>query len=1102
MRQNFSKRKIALDLPNLVSIQLNSYNWLMGDGLNEILGELGTIEDNSGRGWIVSLTDPTIEKANITIEEAKRTGRTYDAPWYVKATIDDPITKKKKVSNIYMGDIPLMTPRGTFVISGVERTIVNQLIRSEGVLFTGEQSPVTGQFLAGAKILPKSGVWLEFETSRSGVLSVRIDRKRKITATTLLRVFGLEDDDEIREAFAGVESNPEINYIDETLSKDPASSYDEACIEIYRKMRPGEPLIIENARALVGAMFFNKRRFSLGNVGRFKLNKSLGLNIPNDPDHRLITLEDLLKILSRIITLNNGVGFPDDVDFLGNRRVKSVGELLQWQMRVGFLRMEKNIKERMSLTPRDELPEPSVLVSPRAIAAAVHSFFATGQLSQLHDQQNPLTALDHLRRLSVLGPGGLTKERASFSVRDVHYSSFGRVCPVRTPEGPNIGLINYLAMYAKVNDYGFLETPYIRLEKTSDGRVRLTDEIVYLAAYDEESAFITDQSVVIDEKGFITDKQVPLRRAGNFFLSDVALAQYIEVVPRQVVGIAAGLIPFLQNNDIARALMGTQQMSQAVPLIKPERPIVGTGIEKAIAENTNALILAEDDGVVEYADAVKVTVKYTNGSKSSKVEYKAAKFEQTNSDTCFNQYVTVTTGQKVKKGDVLVEGPAVDRGELATGTNMKVAYMIYEGLEFEDGIVISDRLVKEDVLTSIHVSDYMSTVQETKLGPEEITRDIPNVSEESLRNLDEDGIVAVGSKVKSGDILVGKVAPKGEIDLTSEERLLRAIFGEKAKDVRDTSLYMPHGEHGVVIGVKRVTKKDNESLPAGTIERITIYVAQQKKIDVGDKLAGRHGNKGVISAIVPAIDMPVLPDGSTVDIVFSSEAVLKRMNVGQILEASLGMAGKKLNKIYEVPSLQEIPESLIDVELKEAGLPITGKMKLIDGRTGEYFHDEIVVGDTYILKLIHMSEEKMHARSTGPYSLITQQPLGGKAQFGGQRFGEMEVWALEAYGAAHILKEMLTIKSDDMLGRTQAYSAMVQGKVIPDSSVPETFKLLVRKLNGLGLGMEAYSAEEDSDAATPDTAEVVEEVAQPDVKAVYEEGKLTEVKEGEEDVQN
>jgi len=1074
MRESFSKRKIAIPLPNLIEVQLNSFNWLITTGLKEILDELGTIEDISGRGWILTLHSPLLDKPNLTVEEAKRTGRTYDAPWYLKVTLEDPILKQKKDTTIYMGDMPLMTDKGTFVISGVERIVVNQLIRAEGVLFSRETSPVTGQFMSGAKILPRSGIWLEFETSRTGVLSVRIDRKRKITATTILRLFGLETDDDIRAAFAAIETNPEVNYIESTLAKDPASSFEEACIEVYRKMRPGEPLVLENAKALVSALFFNKRRYSLGAVGRFKLNQVLGLNFPNTPEHRLIQLEDLIKIVSRVIELNNGIGEPMDTDFLGNRRVKSIGELLQWQMRIGFLRMEKNVKERMALSPRDHLPEPGVLISPRAVAAAVHSFFATGQLSQLHDQQNPMTSLEHLRRLSVLGPGGLTKERASFSVRDVHYSSFGRVCPVRTPEGPNVGLINYMALYAKINEYGFLETPYVKIEKTSDGKMRLTDEVVYLAAYDEEELYITDQSINFDEKGIITDLQVPLRKGGNFFLGDVLMAQYIEVVPRQVLGITAGMIPFVQNNDISRALMGTQQMSQSVPLVKPQKPIVATGIEGDVAASTSALIKAENDGVVTYADGSKVVVDYGGGKKNN-VEYHAVKFEQTNSDTCFNQYTKVITGQKVKKDDVLIEGPAVHEGEMAIGTNMTVAYMIYEGLEFEDGIVISDKLVKDDILTSVHVADYTTSVQETKLGPEEITRDIPNVSEEILKNLDEQGIVAVGSKVKSGDILVGKVAPKGEVDLTAEERLLRAIFGEKAKDVRDTSLRMPHGEHGVVIGVKRVTKKDNESLPAGTIEEITVYVSQQKKIEVGDKLAGRHGNKGVISAVVPAIDMPVLPDGSHVDIVFSSAAVLNRMNVGQLLECMLGMAGKKLGKYYEVPSLQEIPEELITNEMTKAGLPVSGKMKLRDGRTGEYFHNEIVVGEAYILKLIHMSEEKMHARSTGPYSLITQQPLGGKAQFGGQRFGEMEVWALEAYGAAHILKEMLTIKSDDMMGRQQGYSAIIKNTVIPDSTVPETFKLLIRKLNGLGLGLETISGAEPEEQIVEETDSIISE---------------------------
>jgi DNA-directed RNA polymerase subunit beta len=1104
MRHNFSNRKLGLPLPNLSSIQLDSFEWLKKEGINEVLYELGTIEDYSGRGWILTLKDPVLEKENISVEEALHAGRTYDAPWYLTALIEDPIAKKQKKQVIYMGDIPLMTSQGTFIINGVERVVINQLIRSEGVLFTGMTSPITGQFLAGAKVLPKNGVWLEIETARSGVVSVKIDRKRKITFTTLLRVFGLETDEEIREAMVGVETNPEMNYTDATLAKDPASSYDEAAIEIYRKMRPGEPLVLENARALVESMFFNKRRYSLGEVGRFKMNQVLGLNVTNDPEHRLLQLEDLVQIFSRIIELNNGIGEISDIDHLSNRRVKSIGELLQNQIRIGFLRMEKNIKEKMSLQPRDELPEPSVLISPRAVAANIHSFFASGTLSQMQDQQNPLTSLDHLRRLSVMGPGGLTKERASMAVRDVHYSSFGRICPVRTPEGPNIGLINYLSMYARVNQYGFLETPYLKLEKDKNGKIKVTDKVEYLAAYQEEQHYITDASVTVDEKGFITDTQAPLRKGGTFILGDISLADYMEVVPMQIVGISAGLIPFLANDDVGRALMGTQQMSQAVPLVKPEAPLVGTGIESAIAENAYAVIKAESDGEVVYADGAKVVIQYKD--RKGKTEYRAAKFLKSNLDTSYNQYVRVTGGQKVKKGTVLIEGPGIVNGELSIGTNVTVAYMIWEGYEFEDGIVISDRLVKEDVLTSIHISDYTVSVLETKLGPEEITRDIPNVAEDALRNLDEDGIVAIGSKVRSGDILVGKVAPKGEADLSAEERLLRAIFGEKAKDVRDNSLVMPHGEHGVVIGVKRVNRKQNEDLPAGVLEELTIYVAQQKKIEVGDKLAGRHGNKGVISAIVPSVDMPHLPDGSSVDIIFSSEAVLKRMNVGQILEAPLGMAGRRLGKSYAIPALEPVEENDVAAELAKAELPASGKMKLIDGRTGEYFDNEIVVGETYILKLIHMSEEKMHARSTGPYSLITQQPLGGKAQFGGQRFGEMEVWALEAYGAAHILREMLTIKSDDLLGRTQSYSAMIQGKEIPESTIPETFKLLVRQLNGLGLGLETIGGEEE--VAEPEENTEGEQAALSPAEEVREEliaeeeevaEKLSEVESSEEE---
>jgi len=1068
MRYTSTSKKNKLNLPNLSRVQLDSYEWFLSEGISEILDELGTIDDYSGKGWVLSLTDSKVDKPNISEAEALHSGRTFDAPWYLKATVKDPVTKKEKFQQIYMGDIPLITNKGTFIINGVSRVVVNQLVRSEGVLFNGSPSPTTGKMLGGAKILPKNGVWLEIETSRSGALSVKIDRRRKIALTTLLRVFGLETDEEILKRFEHVDTDPELSYIAATLAKDPSSSRQEAALEIYRKVRPGEPLILENAEALVEATFFNKRRYSLGKVGRFKLNIALDLNIPNEPKYRLLQLEDIIRIVEEIIKLNNGQRDVSDVDHLMNRRVKRVGELLQNEIRVGFLQMEKNIKERMSLQPREEIPSPSILISPRAVASKIHSFFASGQLSQFLDQQNPLTSLDHLRRMSVLGKGGLTKERASMAVRDVHYTHFGRVCPVRTPEGQSIGLITYLAMYAYVNEYGFLETPYVKLQKEDDGRIKITDQVEYLAAYEEIKHNITDRSVTVDANGYITQTQVPLRRGATFSLGNVAEAEYIELIPMQVVGISAGLIPFLSHDDVNRALVATQQMSQAVPLVKPEPPIVGSGIEEVIADNTGYTLRADADGVVTYADAEKIVIAHDGG----KATYAVQKFVQSNQDTCINQRVTVKEGDPVKKGDLLAEGPSVANGELSLGTNLLTAYMIWQGFEYEDGLVISDRLVREDVLTSIHITDHKVQVLETKLGPEEVSRDIPNVPDEVLRHLDADGVVAVGSKVKAGDILVGKVAPKGDVELSAEERLLRAIFGEKAKEVKDNSLVMPHGEHGVVIGIKEVDRNDNNNLGAGVLKEITIYVAQRRKIEVGDKLAGRHGNKGVISKIVPAADMPHLEDGTPVDLILSSDAVLRRMNVGQILEAPLGYAGKKLGRNYTIYNFEGDPYSYVESQLAEAGLPTTGKMKLIDGRTGEYFKDEVVVGSTYVLKLYHIAEEKMHARSTGPYSLITQQPLGGKAQFGGQRFGEMEVWALEAYGARHVLQEILTIKSDDLVGRTQAYKSILQGETIKQPSVPESFKLLVREINGLCLGinplgvtLEQDDASEEAEAA-------------------------------------
>ncbi len=1086
MRQLFSKRKNTFPLPNLSSVQLDSYEWLKKDGLAEVVADISPIVDYTGRGWELYFSKPRIDKPNNTQELALDKGVTHDSPWYLTATLKDTITKKEKSQEVYMGDIPIMTENGTFIINGIERVVVNQLTRSWGVFFVEDLDSSTGKSLATAKILPERGAWIEVETSKNGVISVKIDRRRKLAVTTLLRVFGLHDDDTIRNTFTDVDTNPDKSYMDITLSKDPARSLNEAYIEIYRKMRPGEPLVLENAKALVESLFFNPRRYSLGRVGRFKLNQKLNLNFSNDPHHRLLQLEDLVSIVKKVIELNNGVGVFDDIDHLGNRRIRGVGELLQGQVRIGFLQMERNIKERMSLQPRGTLPDPSVLISTRPAAARIHSFFASGQLSQFQDQQNPLNSLDHLRRLSVMGPGGLSKERASLAVRDVHYSHYGRICPIRTPEGPNIGLINYVATYATVNEFGFLEAPYYKLEKTDDGRVKVSGEVVKLPAYEEHEKYITDASIDVDDKGFITSTQVPLRYKGEFLLGDVKLAEYMDVVPQQVVGISAGLIPFLANDDTTRTLVATQQTSQAVPLVKPQAPLVGTGLEGIIGQNAKAVIVADEDGTVEYADAQKIVIKTSKGGKA---EYKLKKFTKSNMDTCNNQICRVVTGQKVKKDDVLFEGPSADHGELAIGTNLKVAYMVWGAYEFEDGILLSDRVVKEDLLSSIHISDHKVQVLETKLGPEEVTRDIPNVSEDALRNLDEDGIVAVGSKVRAGDILVGKIAPKGETELSAEERLLRAIFGEKAREVRDNSLNLPHGERGTVIAVKVITRKDNDELPAGVIKEITVYVAQIKKIEVGDKLAGRHGNKGVISKILPAYDMPHLEDGSTVDIVFSSEAVLKRMNVGQTLEAQVGAAARKLNKKYAFPVFEKVPYAEIEKELKEAGLPVSGKSRLIDGRTGDYFDNEVVVGDAYILKLVHMSEDKMHARSTGPYSLITQQPLGGKAQFGGQRFGEMEVWALESYGAAHVLQEILTIKSDDLVGRTQAFRAILQGEKIPEAAIPESFKLLVKELNGLCLNIEPIGIQKVEIPTTRE--EVIEElkgsaVSEEDVKGLSE----------------
>ncbi|MFH1388509.1 MAG: DNA-directed RNA polymerase subunit beta [Patescibacteria group bacterium] len=1057
MRLSFSEEGFDFPLPNLSAIQLESYDAFLKGGVNDILEEINDVEDYTGRGWVLSFANPRFDNSTITIQESIDRGTTYSAPWYLKTTLFEKETKKSKTQEIYMGEVPLMTPKGTFIINGIEKVVVNQLTRSEGAYFVPLEYPGIVRPLASAKLLPKNGAWLEIETLKNNVLAVKIDRKRKVVLSALLRVFGLETDNQIREAFAEAEKGSEVSYIENTLEKDPSSNYDEALIEIYRKIRPGEPLILDNAKTLVETMFFNPRRYSLGKVGRFKFNQRLGTTFANDPEGRLLHKEDLIKVVEKIIALNRNLGEEfDDIDHLGNRRVRSVGELLQNQIRIGFLQMERNIKERMSLQPRGELCEPGALISTRPVSAKVHSFFASGQLSQYQDQSNPLTGLDHLRRLSVMGPGGLTKERASFSVRDAHYTHYGKICPVRTPEGPNIGLITYIALYARVNEYGFLETPYRKIVADGKGSYKVTNTVEYLAAYDEEKYYITDASAVVSRDGKISETRVPLRKGKDFFIGDISMASYMDINSQQTVGVAASLIPFISNTDVIRALYGCQQATQAVPLISPQAPFVGTGMEGIVAQNSGAIIEAPFAGVTEYADAERIVFK-----GKEKVEYKIQKFVQSNMDTCYNQKVNVVTGQKVKQDAILAEGPAVSNGEMAIGANLTVAFMIWHGYNYEDAIIISDRLVKDDILTSIHIKDHSVQVLETKLGPEEITRDIPNVSEEALRNLDENGIVAVGSEVKSGDILVGKIAPKGETELSAEERLLRAIFGEKSRDVKDNSLVLPHGEYGTVISVTELSKERGDELPTGVVREIRVFVAQRRKIVVGDKLTGRQGQKGVIALIAREEDMPFTQEGVAADIILHPASLLGRMNIGQLPETHLGWVSQKTGNYYKVPVFSKFNESYLIKALKDANLPTDGKTVLYDGRTGEPFDTRIVVGSLYVLKLHHLAEDKMHARSTGPYSLITQQPLGGKAQFGGQRFGEMEVWALEAYSAAHVLQEMLTIKSDDMLGRTLAYRAMLQGEKIPPAAIPESFKLLVRELNGLCLNIETVGESQE-----------------------------------------
>lgn len=1083
---------------DLIQIQKESWDWFLTHGIAETLSEIIPIEDFTGKNWQLSLFEHTILPPIISPAIAQEKGLTFSAPLYVKATLLNKKTGKTRTQNVFLCDVPQMTEQGLFIINGIPRVVVNQLVRSPGVYFSGEQDAITGRMLHRAEIRPVRGSWLEFEVSKNDMMIARIDRRRRVPATTLLRAFGVGTDDEIKSLFSAVDTDEQHHYITQTLEKDTAKNQDEAFLEVYRRMRPGEPATLETARNFFTNLFFSSRRYDLSRVGRFKLNKRLDISLKNEAANWILTRDDVIATLRYLVGLQNGQGRVDDIDHLSNRRIRRVGELVNTAaFRIGLLRLERTVKEKMSLTSTDDEAAPSLFVNARPVIAAINEFFRSNQLSTILDQTNPLSEIDNLRRLTVTGPGGISRERASFSIRDINVSQYGRIDPVRSPEGPNIGLVTYLALYARVNEYGFLETPYRKVvsEKTGQNtKIRIVDEIVYLAADDEENYHITHAQVRTDENGFILDTWVPTRYKGEFTEGPVELIEFVDLSPRQVVGTSASLIPFLQNDEANRALMGTHMQCQAVPLIKPSSPVVGTGMEASVANAMGWVIRAINPGIVTYVDANRIEVTttkaattketithnspYTIKQEGNKDVYTLVTFKRTAQSTCYHQKARVSIGQKVQKGDLLADGPASENGELALGQNLTIAYCSFEGLGYEDAIIISERVVREDLLTSIHIEEYEAQVVDTKLGPEELTRDIPNVAEAELANLDENGIVVIGAEVGPNDILVGKIQPKGETELTPEERLLRAIFGEKARDVRDTSLRVPHGERGVIVEIKIFDKDKGDELEAGVLKRVVVKVAQTRKVTVGDKLAGRHGNKGVISKIVPVADMPYLPNGQPVDIIISPISVLARMNLGQLLETHTGWALSNMNAKGAVPVFEHLPEDFLEDLLAKASLPVNGKVRLTDGRTGHKFEQETVVGTGYIMKLIHMVEDKTHARSTGPYSLVTQQPLGGKAQMGGQRLGEMEVWALEAHRAAHTLQEMLTIKSDDVAGRARAFEAIVKGAEISDPTIPESFKVLMRELNSLCINVEPKDVKFATEEVEEETALMAAALAQ------------------------
>lgn len=1072
-KKPFNKRTYFTDdaevvaLPNLIDHQNKSFQWFVEEGLGELLAEISSIDDYTGTKLSLRFKDYHFEDPKLTEAEARENNVSYDAPLKATVELTNKVTGEVKEQEIYLGDYPWMTSRGTFVINGAERVVVSQLIRSAGVFFTADQHGVSN--LYGAKVIPGRGAWLEFETSSSGALFVKIDRKRKLAVTTLLRALGMSDQ-RMRETFKKVDTG-EMSYIEATLEKDPARGVNESLIEVYRRLRPGDLATVDNARSLIENMFYSYKRFDFSRVGRYKINKRLNLDVPNTSENRVMRLDDLTAIIAELIRLNNTQEPADDIDSLANRRVKLVGELVQRQFRIGLLRMERNTKDRMSMS-EIETVTPGQLVNARPIVAAVREFFASSQLSQFMDQINPLSELAHKRRLSSMGPGGLSRERAGFEVRDAHATHYGRICAVETPEGANIGLVLNLASYAHINDYGFIETPYRKVVK---GKV--TDEIVYLDAADEEASIIASAGEELDARGVFKSERVSARKNLSSIEVDASEVTHMDASRKQIIGSSAGLIPFIEKNYVYRSLMGSNQQRQAVPLVQPRAPVVGTGLEGPAARNTGQLIVAEGAGEVVAASANEVKVAYAKHT----VTYTPQHFVRSNEGTSINQRVVVHTGDKVKTGDPLIEGMSISGGELALGKDLVTAFMPWGGYNFEDAIIISRKLVEDDTLTSIHIVDYMVEVRETKLGPEIVTRDIPNVSEEALRHLDEEGIVHIGAEVHPGDILVGKITPKGEQELSSEERLLRAIFGEKAKEVRDTSQRMSNGKHGKVVGVKIFSKANGHELKAGVIMQIQVFVAQMRKISVGDKLGGRHGNKGVIARILPVEDMPFTEDGTPIDIIVNPLGVPSRMNIGQLFETHLGMAARALGLQVASPAFNGVPPEKIQELLAQAGLPEDGKQQLYDGRTGEPFQERTTVGVMYMIKLNHMIADKIHARSTGPYTMVTQQPLGGKAQNGGQRFGEMEVWALEAYGAANTLQEMLTIKSDDVYGRSKAYEAIIKGTEIVGPKIPESFNVLVKELQGLGLKIDLVASTSNTvvDAETVLAETVKEEGANP-----------------------